>query len=269
MKKCNTCFIEKSIEEFRIQKKNTDGRRGICKECARKIEKNNYKRRNNYKPKKRTYNYTSKKCNTCSIEKPLEEFRIRKTNKDGRTGICKECAREKERTERITNPKPLSEKSKNYMINYNRRYSKKNYEENRLELLEKQKQYQKENQTKRVEYNNSYVKKRKKEDPLFHFIQGVRCNVSQSFIRGLKGITKTKKTEKILGCSIEDFIKYIESLFQEGMSFNNYGDWELDHIIPISSAKTKELVEKLCHHTNYQPLWWQENLKKGNKIIIE
>jgi hypothetical protein len=51
------------------------------------------------------------------------------------------------------------------------------------------------------------------------------------------------------------------------MSFDNYGDWELDHIIPISSAKTLEDIEKLCHYTNYQPLWWRDNLEKRDKII--
>jgi len=54
------------------------------------------------------------------------------------------------------------------------------------------------------------------------------------------------------------------------MSWKNYGrkGWEIDHIIPLSSATTKEELIKLCHYTNLQPLWWWENLEKGNKITI-
>lgn len=52
------------------------------------------------------------------------------------------------------------------------------------------------------------------------------------------------------------------------MTWNNYGKWHIDHIIPISSAKTEEEVIKLNHYTNLQPLWAKDNLKKGNKIIL-
>jgi len=64
-------------------------------------------------------------------------------------------------------------------------------------------------------------------------------------------------------------MKYIENKFTIGMTWENYGrgGWEIDHIIPISSAKTKEDVLKLCHYTNLQPLWWRDNLKKSNKYF--
>jgi len=53
------------------------------------------------------------------------------------------------------------------------------------------------------------------------------------------------------------------------MSWENYGrnGWHVDHIIPLSSAKTEEEIYKLCHYTNLQPLWEVDNIKKGNKII--
>jgi hypothetical protein len=51
------------------------------------------------------------------------------------------------------------------------------------------------------------------------------------------------------------------------MSWDNYGyyGWHIDHIIPLSSAKTKEEIYKLCHFKNLQPLWWTDNLSKGKK----
>jgi len=53
------------------------------------------------------------------------------------------------------------------------------------------------------------------------------------------------------------------------MNWKNHGKfgWHIDHIIPLSSAKTDEEVFKLCHYKNLQPLWAFENLSKGDKII--
>ena len=78
---------------------------------------------------------------------------------------------------------------------------------------------------------------------------------------------KNKKTEEILGCDFVFIKNYLESKFIDGMSWDNYGKWHVDHIIPLSSAKTEEDVYKLCHYTNLQPLWCEENLKKGTKIL--
>jgi len=81
-----------------------------------------------------------------------------------------------------------------------------------------------------------------------------------------KGYTKKSKTYEILGCTFEEFKLHIESQFTNKMSWDNRSEWHLDHIIPISSAKTEEEVIKLNHYTNFQPLWAIDNLRKGNKI---
>lgn len=52
------------------------------------------------------------------------------------------------------------------------------------------------------------------------------------------------------------------------MSWENHGEWHIDHIIPLSSAKNEEEIYKLNHYTNLQPLWKEENLSKGDKILI-
>ena len=190
-----------------------------------------------------------KKCKTCSIEKPLYQFMSEKRNRDGKMGTCKVCFDEKRRV---------------WARDYKREVY---YPKNRLKILENQKEYQKDNLKERLVYNSSYVKKRKKEDPLYRFRLAISRNIRDSFKRGNKGYYKTNKSENILGCNIENFRLHIESLFTDGMSFDNYGDWELDHITPISSAKTLEEIEKLCHYTNYQPLWAEDNLQKSNKIL--
>lgn len=89
----------------------------------------------------------------------------------------------------------------------------------------------------------------------------LRMAVSTTFKRISQ--KKPAKTEELLGCSCEEAIKYIESLFTEGMSWDNYGEWHIDHIRPVSSFVENELhlMNKI---ENLQPLWAEDNLKKGN-----
>ena len=90
--------------------------------------------------------------------------------------------------------------------------------------------------------------------------------------RGLKSQLKSQKTLSVLGLeSWDKFREYIEKQFTEGMVWENYGNtkesWSIDHIIPISSAKTEEEVYKLNHYTNLKPMWHLENIQKSNKIL--
>lgn len=116
-------------------------------------------------------------------------------------------------------------------------------------------------------YKTEWAKQKRKQDFVFNFSCNVRSLISHSFERANgDGLVKNYSTEDILGCSIEDFRKYIENKFQKGMTLKNYGQWHLDHIIPISLATTEEEVIKLCHYTNFQPLWAYDNMSKGNRI---
>jgi hypothetical protein len=83
------------------------------------------------------------------------------------------------------------------------------------------------------------------------------------------------RTFEILGCSYEEFKSYIENKFESWMNWNNHGlytgnyseTWQLDHIIPISSAKTEEDIIKLNHYTNLQPLCSKINqIDKKDKL---
>ena len=70
-----------------------------------------------------------------------------------------------------------------------------------------------------------------------------------------------------MGCSPEFLKEHLQSKFKDGMNWDNYGSWHIDHIIPLSSAKTTEEFNTLCHYTNLQPLWASENLSKGKKMV--
>lgn len=102
-------------------------------------------------------------------------------------------------------------------------------------------------------------------NPLIKVKDAIRKSISLSIIRG-KYMSKRFNLDSIIGCSYEAFIYYIESKFKDGMSWSNYGKWHIDHIIPLMTANSEEDVLSLCNYQNLQPLWAEENYKKGRKI---
>lgn len=146
-------------------------------------------------------------------------------------------------------------------------YSKEYYQKNKNELREQRKVYQKEyyknNKEQIAAKYAMYYRRRLQEDPLFKFTERLRTNTYRIF-RG--EVKKSKRTEEILGCSFVEAKKYIETLFTEGMSWDNFGEWHIDHIVPISLAQSKEEAILFSHYTNLQPLWASDNLKKSNKL---
>ena len=104
-------------------------------------------------------------------------------------------------------------------------------------------------------------------NPIGHLANIVRSRVYQA----LKHNKKMCSTE-YLGCTIEEFREHIELQFKEGMTWDNYGKWHIDHKIPITYKQdgiipTLEVVAKRLHYTNTQPLWASENISKGNRYI--
>lgn len=79
---------------------------------------------------------------------------------------------------------------------------------------------------------------------------------------------KEFSSKEYIGCDIVFYRQYIEKQFKEGMTWENYGEWHIDHIIPLKyESPTLEEVIKRLHHTNTQPLWADENMAKGNRFI--
>lgn len=120
----------------------------------------------------------------------------------------------------------------------------------------------------RIKYNPKkilYVKKRMENDIDYKLKIRLRNKIS-SIISNKKQYTHTTD---LLGCSIFDIRQHLERQFKDGMTWDNYGKWHIDHIIPISYFDfTKEEDQKRCfHYTNLQPLWAKENIRKSNKII--
>jgi len=117
------------------------------------------------------------------------------------------------------------------------------------------------------EYENEIAKRRymeRKSDPLFAFKVRARSLISKSMRLKGNGFKKSKKTEEIIGCSLEFFFSHIERQFHKGMSWEAMSEIEIDHIVPVSSARTKEEVVDLSHFTNLRPMWKCDNQRKGS-----
>lgn len=111
--------------------------------------------------------------------------------------------------------------------------------------------------------NNKRMINRKKNDLLFK----VRCSLSSRTSIAFKSKTyrKTSGIKELIGCKMSYAKKHIEKQFTKGMYWKNYGEWHIDHIIPLCSANTEEELRLLCHYTNLQPLWAFDNISKNGK----
>jgi hypothetical protein len=75
------------------------------------------------------------------------------------------------------------------------------------------------------------------------------------------------KTFEIVGLTPVELKVYLENKFEYGMTWENYGVWHIDHLIPLSSVNEESKIYDLCYYTNLQPMWGNENLSKGKKIL--
>ena len=117
-----------------------------------------------------------------------------------------------------------------------------------------------EQKERRKELCNTAKRKRRAKDPQYATRENIRGSINLGFRK--RGFKKKTRTLDILGCSFEFFMQYIESKFESWMNWDNRGKfngtenygWDLDHIIPISTAVTEEDVIRLNHYSNFQPL---------------
>ena len=114
-------------------------------------------------------------------------------------------------------------------------------------------------------YMKNYMNNKLKTDPDFKLKMQLRHRIYLAL--KVKGISKSKRTMKLLGCTVEELWKHLESKFQPGMTKENYGKWHVDHIKPCASFDLTDPKQQfICfHYTNLQPLWAKDNIRKGAK----
>lgn len=113
------------------------------------------------------------------------------------------------------------------------------------------------------DYRTKYEKTKYHTDPIYK----LRFILRRRFRCALKNNSKKGSAVKFLGCSIQFFKEYIQNKFIENMTWENHGQWHLDHIKPLSSFNLLDEndLKLALHYTNYQPLWAKDNLSKGAK----
>lgn len=210
----------------------------------------------------------TKVCTKCGRELPLSDFYNNKSKKDGKASDCKYCYKEyneankeKIKEKRKEYYEKNKEKFKEYYKN-NEDHYKKYYESNK----ERKKEYDKEYREKNKERKNEYFNNKRKEDELFAVSVRCRCRIRQ-FIRQ-RGYKKTSKTFEMVGCTPEQLLEHLHKTWYDNYGTEYNGEpVHIDHIIPLSSAKTEEDIYKLCHYSNLQYLKPEDNLAKSDSIL--
>lgn len=176
------------------------------------------------------------------------------------------------------------EYNKQYKIKNKEKHQQQNkeyYQKNKKLIEEKKKKYREHMRDYFRNYFREYAKKnketikqyqvnRRKNNISHRLNHNLSCSISHSL--KLNHLSKNKSHwEDIVGYTIKNLKEHIENLFQLGMTWENYGEWHIDHIIPKSFFKYKSTNDtefKYCWSLlNLQPLWKEENLSKSNKII--
>jgi len=179
-----------------------------------------------------------KTCSHCKIEKESSEFHKRG---DRLKSHCKECRKKLEneksrirmRKYKQENPDTVKKQQREY-------YAKKD----KKERNSKQREYFERNPEAKIRHN-------------------LRCRINKAVTK------KSNNTMGLVGCDSDQLMRHIESMFDEHMSWENYGDWHVDHILPCAhfDLTDPEQQAKCFHYTNLQPLWASDNLSKSNKLL--
>jgi hypothetical protein len=178
-----------------------------------------------------------KKCPQCELELPLTNEYFHKDSRsiNGFQSSCKKC-----------------------------RLHKSKLSASNLEAKQRKAEYRKQTRDHIREYKKLWEQNRANTNPEYRIRKSLRTRIHHAVKNGIK----TNKTMSLIGCSLEYFIAYLESKFQDGMTLDNYGQWHIDHIRPCSSfdLMDPEQQRQCFHYTNLQPLWAKDNLLKSDKF---
>ena len=212
----------------------------------------------------------NKTCTICSEEYPATEeyFFKERRGKYGLRSKCKSCFTAESKRLKQTPKYILAAKE----------YRKKHYENNKEKYAERWQKYYKKNaehlRERAVEWGRNNLDKRRisdrkrRDNPGFRLSQNMSRSIRQSLFRfNGKG---RKPWEPLVGYTKKELIKHLEKQFQPGMTWENYGEWHIDHIIPILvfnfTSPDHDDFKRCWALENLQPLWAGENISKGAKI---
>lgn len=248
---CTKCGVEKDIDEFRLRKNRKSGRDSWCLSCRtqrRKDDKRYFQKwRQKNIEKVRRYQQKWRQKNREKTRRYSQKYRENHPK----------TAREKEK---------ISIRNKEYRIANRSRllaYDKMRYENNRERILAVKNAYNKKNKKK---INARRIQKRKENSQL-----RLHHSFSESVRRSIKGKKQGLVWESLVGYTLNKLRKHLEKRFTDGMTWDNYGKWHVDHKIPVSVfnfTKPEHRDFQRCWALkNLQPMWAKDNIKKHAKLI--
>jgi hypothetical protein len=149
-------------------------------------------------------------------------------------------------------------------------YYKEWTQQNKEHRKEYHKEWREKNKEYYQKYRRDYEKTKKDSDPSYR----LACYTRTAVYTCLKerDVTKYKSTFDLLPYSLEELITHLESQFKEDMTWDNYGEWHVDHIKPMTSFNIQSPEDKSFQEcwslNNLQPLWGVENLSKGSRYLL-
>lgn len=283
---CSKCKDLKIVDDFFKRKTSADGYRNDCKACSKLSDQKRSGKRKEQRQTREILTEGVKICRICGDEKELSEFHIKRGTVDGHRSECKECV--KDIKKKYDNPEKRKE------------YDKKRYDENKEQILERKKEYHQENRDKILHQKEQYRNDPKNSSRIKDYLENYREEHRQEmrdYIKKYKvenrekyykyrndnphiiawrsvlhstlkrmNTSKSDHTIKLLGYSADELKEHIQSQFQPGMSWENHGDWHIDHIIPVTKFDSDSPINEVCALGNLQPLWAFDNLSKSNKL---
>jgi DNA repair exonuclease SbcCD ATPase subunit len=271
MKICNTCKTEKELTEFSKSKKHKDGYLNKCRECTNEYNRLNYEK--NLEKRRQQY----KKLYDVNRDDILEKKKLyRKENKERLSTKNKPQEWKDNQSEYIKsyyreNKERILEQTKEYREN-NKEELKEYRENNKERIREKQKEYREKNKDKIKELQKNWVKNNKNKIKEYRKINNDKIkeynrnyykknNYVFAWRTLLKHTISRMDTIKegftidILGYSALELKEHIENLFTTEMSWENYGEWHIDHIKPVCTFD-KETPQNIVNElSNLRPLW--------------
>jgi len=221
-----------------------------------------------------------KKCSKCEISKTPEQFPNDPKCSGGKRGTCKDCRlvkwvpKENEiltcftcEDEKLYTLFSLHGKQKPYQC---KSCTNKLGREKRSSNIEECKKKERDTYQLHKDVINAArrknLQKRRDEDSQYRMKMALHVRLYDA-VKRQKGV-KSSKTLELLGCSVNDLKTHLESQFTECMTWENYGEWHIDHIRPCASFNLEDPEEqKKCFHwTNLQPLWAKDNLAKSDRL---
>jgi len=216
----------------------------------------------------------TKICPKCKKEKSVDYFYKDKKTSDSLSYQCKECIKRHSRERRKNNPEKVKEENKEWRKNnpkYGIEWKKKNPEYHREydqkpDVKKRKKEWYQNHKEEINKRSKKYQKNKSANDPRYR-LDG---NIATAIWFALKGNKAGRKWETLVGYTLQNLIDRLSVNFQIGMTWNNYGDWHIDHSKPQSLfnyTKPEDQAFRDCWSlANLQPMWAEDNLSKGNKF---